>query len=88
MVEIIDIHGYIPKKIKYRGMNITRIVYDKDDSNIILSVDELNCTLKQYNYQDIINICKSHNIEWKNQTIGSLVQEMRDNFFYERYQKN
>ena len=81
LVEIIDIHGYIPKKIKYRGMNITRIVYDKDDSNIILSVDELNCTLKQYNYQDIINICKSHNIEWKNQTIGSLVQEMRDNFF-------
>ena len=65
LTEIIDIHGYIPKKIKYRGQHMTRIIYNKHDSNIILSVDELYSSHKRYDFQDVINICKNHNIEWK-----------------------
>ena len=60
---------------------MTQIKFNKDDSNIILTVGELNNTHKEYSYMDLISICKPHSIEWKNQSIGSLVQELRDEFF-------
>ena len=55
---------------------------DKYGSDIILTVDELINTHTQYSYRDTIQICKTHSIEWKNQSIRPLVQELRDQFFH------
>ena len=79
--EIIKIHHYIPSKIRNTGYATTRIIFNKNEQNIILTIDENENRHKEINYKNVIEICKTHNIEFKNQTMGALVQEVRNNFF-------
>ena len=79
--EIIKIHNYIPSKIRNTGYATTRIIFNKNEQNIILTIDENENRHKEINYKNVIEICKTHNIEFKNQTMGALVQEVRNNFF-------
>ena len=81
LIDIIRHHNYIPAKIKHNKMLIVRIIFEKDGQNVILSVDVNNSIHRELSYKDIIKLCELHKLEFKNQTIGSLVGEIRSAFF-------
>ena len=58
-----------------------RIIFDYEETNVILLIDQSYNQLKEATYKDVITLCKSHEIEFKNQTFGTLVHEIRDKFF-------
>ena len=58
-----------------------RIVFNYQEANIILLIDQSYVQVKDATYKDVINLCKSHEIEFKNQTFGTLVHEIRNKFF-------
>jgi hypothetical protein len=74
--KIIGHHNYIPTKLKHRDYSVIRIIFEKEGRNIILSSD-VNTATKNISYHDIIKLCDKHGIEFKNQTLGSLIQEIR-----------
>ena len=74
--KIIGHYNHIPTKLKHREHSIIRIIFEKDGRNIILSSD-VNCLTKGITYHDIIALCEEHEIEFKNQTFGTLIGEIR-----------
>jgi hypothetical protein len=74
--KIMGYHNHFPTKLKHREYSVTRIVFEKDKRNIILSSD-VNTATKNITYHDIVHLCEKHGIEFKNQTFGSLIQEIR-----------
>jgi hypothetical protein len=74
--KIIGHHNYIPTKLKHRDYSVIRIIFEKEGRNIILSSD-VNTATQNISYHDIIKLCDKHGIEFKNQTFGSLIQEIR-----------
>ena len=80
MHEIIRIHNYLPPKITHNKYAITRIIFEKYTGNIILSLDTNNKDIRHLDYKDI-KLCQTHNIEFKNQSVGGLLQELRTVFF-------
>ena len=53
----------------------------KDQRNTILTIDINHNNLRELNYNYLIKICNTHKIEFRNQTFGALVQEIRKNYF-------
>ena len=53
-----------------------RIIFEKDGRNIILSSD-VNTATKNITYHDIVHLCEKHGVEFRNQTFGALIQEIR-----------
>ena len=87
LIEIIRHHNYIPTKIKHQRASIVRIVFEKNGHSTILSLDANNATHKELSYKDIIKLCDAHQIEFKNQNIGSLVSEIRSAFFNKSHKR-
>ena len=81
LIKIISVFNYIPMKIKHTKQNITKMIFALNGRNIIITVDEMNISHPEYSYNDIINMCKSHVIPYCDQTIGSLIKEIRNHFF-------
>ena len=79
LIKIISVFNYTPMKIKHTKQNITKMIFTLNGRNIIITVDEMNISHPEYN-KDIINMCKSHDIQYCNQTIGSLIKEIRNQF--------
>ena len=79
--DIIKYHNYIPTKIKHDKHAITRIIFEKEERNIILTIDINHNNLRELNYKDLIKLCNTHKIEFRNQTFGALVQEIRREYF-------
>jgi len=78
--EIIKTYNYIPLKLKHDKQSIVRIVFNYEETNIILLIDQSYIQLKEATYKDVIKLRKSHDVEFKNQTFGTLAHEIRDNF--------
>ena len=74
--KIMGHHNYVPTKLKHRDYSVIRIIFEKESRNIILSSD-VNTATKNISYHDIIKLCDKHGIEFKNQTFGSLIHEIR-----------
>ena len=73
LIEIIRHHQYIPSGIKHDRYIITRIIFQKDGRSIILTLDCNRKSIRDIDYKDVLKICKTHDIEFKNQSFGSLV---------------
>ncbi len=52
------------------------IVLNFEEHNIVLSI-EPNYNVPDVTYKNIIELCNTNKIEWKNQTIGSITSELR-----------
>jgi hypothetical protein len=76
--EIIRIYNYIPK-VKNKKFAITEIRFDLDGQNLILATDPNDTRL--ITYKGIKTLCERHDIEFTNQSFGSLIEELRDKFF-------
>ena len=87
LIDIIRHHNYIPTKIKHQGASIVRIVFEKGGHCTILSLDANNSAHKELSYKDIIKLCEAHQIEFKNQNIGTLVSEIRAAFFFKGHKR-
>jgi hypothetical protein len=74
--KIIGYHNHIPTKLKHREYSVIRIIFEKDDRNIILSSD-VNTATKNITYHDDVHLCEKHGVEFKNQTFGALIQDIR-----------
>ena len=74
--KIIGYHNHIPTKLKHREYSVIRIIFEKDGRNIILSSD-VNSATKNITYHYIVHLCEKHGVEFRNQTFGSLIQEIR-----------
>ena len=72
--EIIKTYKYIPA-IKNDKYNITQI-HIKQFNIYLVAFNE-----KKFTYQQIQELCKTHKIEWKNQTFTSFVYQLKKNFF-------
>ena len=90
LADVIKIHGYIPDSnniIHGNNSGITKIKFNMNDQNIILSIDPNYTTNGKINYDNIKSIIDIHNninnnrIEFTNQSIGGLSLELRKNFF-------
>ena len=57
------------------------IVFEKEHRSVILTIDANNAVHKELSYKDILKLCETHKIQFKNQTIGNLVGEIRAAFF-------
>ena len=79
--EIIQYYNYVPdaRKMKYSKYECTRIYYNKDGSYIILEVDPTDQSA--VTWKDVRSLCDSNKIDFKNQTLSSMVKEMRDRFY-------
>ena len=78
---IIQTYNYIPHKFKHDKYKITRIMFEHGERNIILNIDGSNDTIKEACYKDIIKLCDTNGIEFKNQSVGAIVQELRKRHF-------
>jgi len=85
--EIIKHHQYIPSGIKHDRYRITRIIFQKEGTNIILTMDCNRKSIKDIDYKDVLKICKTHDIEFKNQSFGSLVQDIKRKFFDKQHKR-
>lgn len=74
--KIIAHHNHIPTKLKHREYSVIRIIFEKEGRNIILSSD-VNTATKNITYHDIVHLCGKHGVEFKNQTFGALIQDIR-----------
>ena len=91
--DIIKIHHYIPEASNLKHSDstaITQIKFNKNDQNIILSIDPNYSTHGRINFKDINAIIDIHNnsvgdkhdkIEFKNQTIGAISKQLRNNHY-------
>ena len=52
-----------------------------------MSLDANNTAHKELSYKDIIKLCEAHQIEFKNQNIGSLASEIRSAFFNKSHKR-
>ena len=76
MYQIIETYNYIPQKIKNDKCQIVLIVFNFEERNIVLSI-EPNYNVPDVTYKNIIELCNTNKIEWKNQTIGSITSELK-----------
>jgi hypothetical protein len=74
---IITTYNYIPK-IKNQQYNVTQIHYNKDNVDIVLAIDPNDPNMMTY--KDIQALCVKAKIEFRNQSFGALVQQMKENF--------
>ena len=74
-------HNYVPTKIKHKRFHIVRIVFEKEGRYTILTVDVNHGVHPEICYKDIIKLCEAHEVEFKNQSIGALVAEIRSAFY-------
>ena len=81
LYEIIARYNYIPE-IKNNKYTITQIKFNFEQSDVILAIDPNDC--KVITYKRIQQLCTKHKIEFKNQTFGNLVRELREKFFNEK----
>jgi hypothetical protein len=79
--EIIALYNYIPK-VKNQKFAITAIHFDMDGRNVYLAIDP-NDT-RTISYKGIKNLCERHDVEFSNQSFGSFIKELRDDFFNEK----
>ena len=91
--DIIKIHNYIPEASNLKHSDstaIAQIKFNKNDQNIILSIDPNYSTHGRINFKDINAIIDIHNnsvgdkrdkIEFKNQTIGAISMQLRNNHY-------
>jgi hypothetical protein len=76
--EIIGLYGYVPE-VKNNKYLTTQINFNKDNRDVILVVDPNDQEI--INYKRIQELCKKHDIEFKNQSFGKLIAEVKDKFF-------
>ena len=76
--EIIRIYNYIPK-VRNKQFAITEKRFDLNDQHICLATDPNDTRV--ISYTGIRTLCERHDLEFKNQSFGSVVQELRDKFF-------
>jgi hypothetical protein len=79
--QIIQHYNYVPDayKMRYSKFKCTRLHFNKDGRNIILEVDPNDQSTT--NWKDVKALCEKNNVDFKNQTLASLVKEMRDRFY-------
>ena len=65
------------KSVKATKSQITKFEYKLDNKKYIICQDPNN--LKNMNWAIVRELCKKHNIEFKNQTFPSMISELRDN---------
>ena len=76
--EIIGKYNYIPE-IKNQKYTITQITFNYQDKDIILVIDPNDRV--NIDYKDVQKLCKENDIEFKNQSFGGLVVQLKDKFF-------
>ena len=76
LYQITETYNYIPQKNKNDKCQIVLIVFNFEERNIVLSI-EPNYNVPDITYKNIIELCNTNKIEWKNQTIGSITSELR-----------
>ena len=74
---IIGKYNYIPE-IKNHKYTVTQIKFNYEDKDIILVIDPNDRV--NIDYKDIQKLCKENDIEFKNQSFGGLVVQLKDNF--------
>ena len=75
---IIGKYNYIPE-IKNHKYTVTQIKFNFEDKDIILVIDPNDRV--NIDYKDILKLCKENDIEFKNQSFGGLVVQLKDKFF-------
>ena len=75
--EIIAKFNYIPK-VKNQKYIITEIYYNNDDQDIVLTIDPNDNKLMTY--KDIKILCEKVKIEFKNQSFGGLIKQLKEQF--------
>ena len=77
LTDIISHFNHVPdpKKMKYQKSKCTRLVY----KSIILEVDPND--QRAVTWKDVRTLCEQNKVDFKNQTLPSLVKEMRDRFY-------
>ena len=76
--EIIGLYEYVPK-IKNQKYAVIRIDFNQNDQKVILVVDPNDQHIMTY--KDIQKICVDTKLEFKNQSFGAIVSELKDKFF-------
>jgi 5-methylcytosine-specific restriction protein A len=74
---IIATYDYIPK-IKNQQYNVTQIHYNKDNIDIVLAIDPNDPNMMTY--KDIQALCVKAKIEFRNQSFGALISQMKEKF--------
>jgi len=78
--DIIRYHNFIPSKmqLRYKNFKCVKIHYTNGGRNIFLFSDPNQ--VHQLDYKDIREICEKTKVEFRNQSISSLLKEIRDKF--------
>ena len=79
--EIIALYNYIPK-VKNQKFAITAIHFNLDDRNVYLAIDPNDA--RAISYKDVKTYCEQNDVVFSNQSFGSFVKELRDDFFSEK----
>ena len=82
--EIIKLYNFVPdtRKMVYKRYQCTKLVFNKDGRNVTLQVDPND--QRPVNWKIVQKLCLDNNIEFKNQTLSSMVKEMRERFYGEK----
>jgi hypothetical protein len=78
--EIVLTYQYVPTKLKYNEMKCVQMNFNKKKRNITLAVDpnyEHNGKTDM-KWQDVRHWCQHFNVEFKNQTFSTLIQELKE----------
>ena len=78
--KIIEIYNYIPGTIKNQQYNMTYIHFNYNESNIHLYVDP-NFENEVCNYKDVKIQCEKLNLEFNNQTFGTMINQVKRRYF-------
>ena len=73
--KIIEHYNYIPT-IKNNKIQVVRINFKLDKKDITLEIDP-NDT-RSMSYRDVKKHCEKHEIEFQNQPLGTLIQQLKD----------
>ena len=76
--QIIGHYNYIPK-VKNNKTSITQINFNLEKMNIILTIDPNDTRL--INFKKIKELCDKHKVEFKNQSFGNFIRELKDKFY-------
>ena len=79
--QIIATYNFIPK-IKNQKYTVTQITFNKDNLDIIMVIDPNDH--HTMTYKDIKALCDKTKLEFKNQSFGQLVSELKAKFFNDK----
>jgi len=78
--QIIELHNYIPKKIKNHKFDIVSIEFNYENRNIFLYIDP-NEESPTLDYKYIKSECEKLNLEFKNQSFAQMITQLKKRYF-------